>query len=86
MCAPCKTNAALGLQIDWRPLLPQIGIRCLNVIGCKTGVFLTGRHQGCVSIGAKLCKGVILSNHPKVCSGCEGWPSAGTAHLADVYA
>ena len=35
----CKIGALLGLQIDWRPLLPRIRIPCLNLIGCKNGVF-----------------------------------------------
>ena len=39
MCGLCNISALLGSQIDWRPLLPQIRIPCLNLIGCKNGVF-----------------------------------------------
>ena len=39
MNTQCKTVPAVGLQIDWRPLLPRIEIPCLNLIGCKNSVF-----------------------------------------------
>ena len=26
-------------QLDWRPLLPRIGVPCLNVIGGRSGIF-----------------------------------------------
>ena len=29
----------VGVQIDWRPLLPRITIPCLNMRGLKNGVF-----------------------------------------------
>lgn len=34
-------------QLDWRPLLPHIGVPCLNCIGCKSGIFPL---QGCEAV------------------------------------
>ena len=89
MCAPCKSNAVLGLQIDWRPLLPQIGVRCLNVIGCKTGVFPPDGTRVVSQLVPNCAKVKSCQTSPKLFklgSGVEGWPSAGIAHLADVHA
>lgn len=32
-------TSSASAQLDWRPLLPRIGVPCLNVVGGRSGVF-----------------------------------------------
>jgi hypothetical protein len=43
-------------QLDWRPQLPHITVRCLNVIGCQSGCFPV---QGCEAVNS-LIPGAVL--------------------------
>ena len=52
------------LQIDWRPLLPQISIPCMNLRGLKNGVF-PPEGTAVVSKLVPDCKQVDLSTLPK---------------------
>lgn len=77
MCTPCKTVAALGLQIDWRPLLPRIEIPCLNLIGCKNGVFPPDGTKVVSQLVPRCAKVESCPSYPKCAQGVQAGPQLG---------
>ena len=65
----CKPEALAALmadhtQLDWRPLLPEVKIPCLNCVGGTSGVFPV---EGCLEVGRLVpdCCSVVFkrANH-----------------------
>lgn len=46
-------------QLDWRPILPLISVPCLNLIGCKSGIFPP---EGCAEVG-RLIQSASFADH-----------------------
>ena len=58
-------------QLDWRPQLPRIQIPCLNLIGCRSGVFPV---EGCEAV-SHLIPGALHPSGAEAENRSEGTPT-----------